>query len=81
MLSNSKYNAEGKAVQCCRKVKNKTYRPLDDHRDMYTVDIEGNLHRSLSGRIFYMCFKSHRTTESNTLQGYIISAIDSERAY
>ena len=25
--------------------------------------------------------KTHRTTESNTLQGYTISAIDSERAY
>ena len=24
---------------------------------------------------------SHRTTESNTLQGYTISAIDSERDY
>ena len=30
--------------------------------------------------IYTRC-KSHRTTESNTLQGYTISAIDSERAY
>ena len=32
-------------------------------------------------QMIHQLLGTHRTTESNTLQGYIISAIDSERAY
>ena len=45
--------------------------------NIYIV-IESGLHWMLNK---YYTTKPHRTTESNTLQGYTISVIDSERAY